>query len=258
MGDLTTLSDAVLFCHPTRREGKGGTHAEHPPERVDPVSFRDPTAGAGRSGPGGVTLLLRRPRRDPVEPTVRPAPWRVLRRVRRRRAHGHGAWRPRGDVEGSAPRPPPRSSGCTSPRPAAAGAGPADARPPRGGRPTTPEPGGGAGDRRRPARGDRALRVLGLRRCAGFRLLQGRAALTLLRTQSRPRSSGWRLELLRRGCPPEQPVVVDVAVGVVRPLHPVVVARRLQAPTTYTVDGQQYIALAAFSNVIAFALPEGN
>ena len=28
------------------------------------------------------------------------------------------------------------------------------------------------------------------------------------------------------------------------------------APTTYTVDGQQYVALAAFSNVIAFALPE--
>jgi len=30
------------------------------------------------------------------------------------------------------------------------------------------------------------------------------------------------------------------------------------APTTYTVDGQQYIALSAFSNVIAFGLPEGN
>jgi len=29
------------------------------------------------------------------------------------------------------------------------------------------------------------------------------------------------------------------------------------APTTYTVDGRQYIALASFSNVIAFALPEG-
>ena len=28
------------------------------------------------------------------------------------------------------------------------------------------------------------------------------------------------------------------------------------APTTYVVDGQQYIALASFSNVIAFALPE--
>jgi alcohol dehydrogenase (cytochrome c) len=28
------------------------------------------------------------------------------------------------------------------------------------------------------------------------------------------------------------------------------------APTTYMVDGHQYVALSAFSNVIAFALPE--
>ena len=91
-----------------------------------------------------------------------------------------GAWRLRGDVEVFGHHaPPPRSSGCTSRRPAAAAGWPGGCSPTSRRRRAAGRGGDGARDRPRPARGDRALRVVGLRPRARVRLLPGLAALPL-------------------------------------------------------------------------------
>ena len=109
-----------------------------------------------------------------------------------------GAWRRRTDVEFDGhladrrDQADVRRAGCPPRR-----ARPGDARPPRGDRSRGRSGGDGARDRDAPARGDHPLRVGGLHARAGVRLLQGLAALAVLRAQP----GGARL--LRAGRAPE-------------------------------------------------------